>query len=420
MILVAVPFCLCGCTDRNKKSTMSYPQAEWSTAGEILMHTPGTELFNGVIHPSAGLFEHYFDVEQAAEEHRHYIALLQRNGIRVHTIEDLLNETGIDTLQALAAKVLQYDISAIPDEDAEASEAYRRQTIEAMSRGDLIRCILLQPTVKLSRTDNNTGYEAQYIQNPLMNLYFTRDQSITTPRGHIICRMNSSQRAPETDIIEVCYHHLGLHPVLRIEGEGRLEGGDYFPAGTISLIGCGMRTNEEGIRQVMEADAFGHDTVVVVRDHKFWQMQMHLDTYFNIIDRDLCTMVRSRLEAQKGEPEYVTCDIYAREHGAKAYTRIAQNQPFVAFLRKRGVKIIPIDPDDEMHYANNFLTIAPRHIMAVDGQSRDLQEHFRQAGVKVEWIPLESLIDGYGAAHCMTQVLKREELQGRCEISLTR
>ena len=28
-------------------------------------------------------------------------------------------------------------------------------------------------------------------------------------------------------------------------------------------------------------------------------------------------------------------------------------------------------------------------------------------GVTVEWVPLESLIDGYGAAHCMTQVLKR-------------
>ena len=29
------------------------------------------------------------------------------------------------------------------------------------------------------------------------------------------------------------------------------------------------------------------------------------------------------------------------------------------------------------------------------------------AGVMVEWIPLESLINGYGAAHCMTQVLRR-------------
>ena len=346
LIMALCAVCMVSC-QQTPKGEMAYPQAEWSDACEILMHTPGPELFN--------------------------IRLLEKNGIRVYTVEEILKETGIDTLRVLASKVLRYDISAIPGEDAEASELYREQTIREMSRGDLIRCILLQPTVKLSHTDNNTGYEAQYIQNPLMNLYFTRDQSITTPRGHVICKMNSSQRAPETDIIEVCYHHMGMRPILRIEGEGRLEGGDYFPAGTISLIGCGMRTNREGIRQVMAADAFGHDTVVVVRDHKFWQMQMHLDTYFNIIDRDLCTMVRSRLEAMPDEPEYVTCDIYARAAGEKEYR----------------------------------LIIAPRHIMAVGGQSAALQQRLRDAGVKVEWVPLESLIDGYGAAHCMTQVMNR-------------
>jgi arginine deiminase len=272
----------------------------------------------------------------------------------------------------------------------------------------MIRCILLQPTVKLSHTDNNTGYEAQYIQNPLMNLYFTRDQSITTPRGHIICSMNSSQRAPETNIIELCYNHLGLKPILRIKGDGRLEGGDYLPAGNVSFIGCGMRTNDEGIRQLLEADAFGHDTVVVVRDHKLWQMQMHLDTHFNIIDSDLCTMVRSRLEANPGDPEYGTCDIWARQPGTQQYSLWKQDQPFVEYVRSRGYKIIPIDEDDEMHYANNFLTIGPRHIMAVGGQSEQLKQRFSDAGVNVEWIPLESLIDGYGAAHCMTQVLQRQ------------
>ncbi len=399
--------CMVSCQKPQPMQT-GYPQAEWNKASEILMHTPGSELFNGVIHPSAGLFEHYFDVDQAAAEHREYIRLLQRNGIQVHTVSEVLDGIGLDTLRTLASHVLRYDISAIPDEDEEATEQYRQHVLSEMSKNDLIRCILLQPTVRLSRTDNNTGYEAQYIQNPLMNLYFTRDQSITTPRGHIICNMNSSQRAPETDIIEVCYEHLGLHPVLRIEGEGRMEGGDYFPAGTVSLIGCGMRTNLEGIRQAMEADAFGHDTVVVVRDHKFWQMQMHLDTYFNIIDTDLCTMVRSRLEAKQGEPEYVTCDIYARAIGEKEYQMIEEDIPFVTFLRERGMEIIPIDPDDEMHYANNYLTIAPRHIMAVGGQSEALQQRLREAGVQAEWIPLESLIDGYGAAHCMTQVLRRE------------
>ena len=401
---------VCGTTAQAQESSdMVYPQAEWAKAGDILMHTPGQELFNGIIHPTAGLFENYFDVDKAAEEHAGYIKMLEGNGIRVHRVSDILSEVGIDSLRALAASVLVYDISSIENESEEATEEYGQDVLSKMSRADLIRCILLQPVVKLSRTDNNTGYEAQYIQNPLMNLYFTRDQSITTPRGHIICNMNSSQRAPETRIINLCYEHLGLKPIFRVEGEGKLEGGDYIPAGTISLIGCGMRTNDEGIRQLLEADAFGHDTVVVVRDHKFWQMQMHLDTHFNIIDRNLCTMVRSRLEAKPGQPEFNTCDIWVRKPGKVKYSLWKKDKPFVEYIKSRGFTIIPIDYDDEMHYANNFLTIAPRHIMAVGGQSEELQQRFRDAGVTVEWIPLESLIDGYGAAHCMTQVLQRSK-----------
>ena len=408
--VLAATLTICGATAQAQEAPkMVYPQAEWLKAGDILMHTPGQELFDGVIHPSAGLFENYFDVDKAAAEHRNYISMLEANGIRVHCVMDILGEVGIDSLRAIADSVLVYDISNIKDESAQSTEKYRQDILSLMSRHDLIRCILLRPTVKLFRNYKNTGYEAQYIHSPIMNLYFTRDQSITTPRGHVICNMNSVQRESETDIIELCYDHLGLKPVLRIKGEGRLEGGDYIPAGTVSFIGCGMRTNDEGIRQMMEADAFGHDTVVVVRDHKFWQMQMHLDTHFNIIDRNLCAMVRSRLDAQPSQPEYDTCDIWVRQPGTKDYSLWRRDEPFVDYIRSRGFEIIPIDYDDEMHYANNFLTIAPRHIMAVDGQSEELQQRFRDAGVTVEWIPLESLIDGYGAAHCMTQVLQREE-----------
>ena len=119
-------------------------------------------------------------------------------------------------------------------------------------------------------------------------------------------------------------------------------------------------------------------------------------------------MVSSRLNARPADPEFNTCDIWARKPGTKEYTLWKRDQPFVEYIRGRGFQIIPIDYDDEMHYANNFLTIGPRHIMAVGGQSDALQQRFRDAGVNVEWIPLESLIAGYGAAHCMTQVLQRE------------
>ena len=117
----------------------------------------------------------------------------------------------------------------------------------------------------------------------------------------------------------------------------------------------------------------------------------------------------SRLDAKPGEPEFVTCDIWTREPGTKEYALSRQDLSFVDYLHSQGFRIIPIDHADEMHYANNYLTIGPRHIMAVGGQSEALQQRFREAGVHVEWIPLESLISGYGAAHCMTQVLRREK-----------
>ena len=66
------------------------------------------------------------------------------------------------------------------------------------------------------------------------------------------------------------------------------------------------------------------------------------------------------------------------------------DRSFVEYLRSNGFQIIPIDYDDEMHYANNYLTIAPRHIMAVGGQSETLQQRFKDAGVLVEWIPLKA------------------------------
>ena len=386
----------------------TFPASEWDYAKAIIMHTPGEELFDGVIHPYAGLFEYYFDVNAAAEEHRGYIKALEDNGIKVYTVRELLNQVPIETLRMYVAEALTYDISNMPNMSAEKSAEYHDYVIGEMSRADLIRCILLRPTVTLYGTDTNTGFNAVYTHSPLMNLYFTRDQSITTPRGHIISKMNSTQRADETQIIALCYEQLGAKPILTISGDGRLEGGDYLRGGDISYIGCGMRTNLEAIQQIMDADAFGHDTIAVVNDHKWWQMQMHLDTYFNIIDKDLCTLVESRYYAKEGEPEWVTVDLYTRKNGEKEYALTRKDVPFVEFLTERGFTIIPIKQEDELHYANNFLTIAPRHIMAVGNQSESLQKSLADHGVKVEWIPLETLIKGYGAAHCMTQVIRVE------------
>ena len=75
------------------------------------MHTPGEELFDGVIHPYAGLFEYYFDHDKAAEEHKGYIAALENNGIEVYTVKELLSQIPIEKLRLCAMEALVYGIS---------------------------------------------------------------------------------------------------------------------------------------------------------------------------------------------------------------------------------------------------------------------------------------------------------------------
>lgn len=390
---------------------MASPNAEYTKAHVILMHTPIQELYEGVIHPAAGLYDDYFDADAAADEHRGYIDMLKNNGIEVHTVEEVLMTMDKDKLRQLADPHLVYDATDTKM-TAEEVEAYRQSVLHKMTQRDLYRTLLFHPTVELHETGYNTGLEAVYKRNPLMNLYFLRDQTISTPCGQIMCRMNSSQRAAEVDIIEACYEKLGYNPVWRIEGEGNyLEGGDYIPFGTMGLIGCGLRTTFGAIEQMMQQDVMGHDTIVVVNERWKDQYQMHLDTYFNVIDKDLVTMCFNRYDAQDvSDVNFLTIQMFAREPGTKAYHEVmaCKDKSFKDFLRERGCKIIRVSKQDADHYANNFLAIDGRHIMSVANQSEELQQAYRDNGVTVEWVPLENLIGGYGAAHCMTQVLRRD------------
>jgi arginine deiminase len=267
--------------------------------------------------------------------------------------------------------------------------------------------IMLQPEIVLNYTESNTGFAATYIQRPIMNIFFMRDQMISTAKGIVIGRMNSAQRQLECDIAEFCLNKIGFPPIYHINGENAyLEGGDFLPFGDYAFIGRGLRTTQEAIDQLMENDLLGCNKVVVVKDVWDEQEQMHLDTYFNIIDRDLCTLSEARYLAAKSDSQYLKIDIWERENENEPYHKAFSDISFVDFLEDElKMKIIPIQRSDELTYANNFLNVAPRKIMAVAGQSMELQDAFKANFVDVTWVPLSNLTKGYGAAHCMTQIL---------------
>lgn len=313
------------------------PAAEYEPAVAVLMHEPGTEV-EGYI----GLTK-LFDVDAMQQEHRAYVDVLRKNGIRVYEVSRLLQDVSL------------------------------------------------------------TGQRG---------LYFTRDQSITTPRGHVLCRMTNSHRRQEPDFVRQCYQLMGRTVCYEVKGsDSRLEGGDYLPFGTLAFVGEGARTNRAAIEELMEADAFGHDTVVVVKDRLQHNLLMHLDTYFNIIDRNLVTLPASRAHASEDSKRYVAVDVFARGVGERTYRQLAADVSLVTFLQERGVTIVELTTDDETNYVSNFLCIAPRHIVAIDRMSDATRSELEALGVTVELVKLDELTEGAGAAHCMTQVLSRAAVE---------
>ena len=385
------------------------------------MHEPTEELFLGVIHPDAALFADYFNVDRASWEHRNYRRELTEAGARVLTVREILlegtlDEAGnavagpaLDALRAFAGQFLVYNTDAMPAQ-SEAQRNYKEEVLRRSHPKDLVRIILLQPEIQLSQTEGNTGFAATYKQRPMMNLFYMRDQMIATFRGLVIARMHSPQREVESRVAEFCLNKIGMPPIGRISGEGAyLEGGDFLPFGNSAFIGCGLRTTQKAIDQLMENDWLGADKLMVVHDNWLEQEQMHLDTYFNCIDRDLVTLSANRYKAGPDSSQYLTVDVYERKDGT--YRKTVERACFVDYLEKTlGVTVIPIARPDELNYANNYLTIGPRRIMAVAGQSQELQQALADNGVDVTWVPLPSLTQGYGAAHCMTQILGTEEV----------
>lgn len=411
----------CAPTTLMSQSYSNAQGAEYDKASLILMHEPGNEIFLGVLHPDAALFEDYMDLSKIAAEHKYYRQRLVSTGAEVITMKEILLEGTLDKegnaketdklneLRNLAATFLTFECDSLSEDIALKQQSYKDYVINSASPSDLVDIIMLQPKIVLSQTEYNTGLKAQYILNPIMNLFYMRDQMITTAKGVVIGRMNSSQREKECDIAQFCLNKLKMKPIHRISGDGAyLEGGDFLAFGNSAFIGCGMRTTQRAIDQLMEYDLLGCDTLIVVKDKLFSQAQMHLDTYFNIIDRDLVTMSVSRMTTDRQSKNFVTADIYVIQPNNK-YIKTDTDISFVDFLnKKRKIDIITITPEDQNKLANNYLTVAPRHIMAVEGQSEQLCKELADKVVKVTWLPLDNLKKGYGAAHCMTQVLVRQ------------
>jgi arginine deiminase len=435
-------------------------KAEWHKPEVIIVGKPGLEIFYGVDAATAALFQGPFDYKEVIEEHDNLVSVLKQYSKEVlYSDELILNEINnpnskeSEKLKELARRSIVYDTSELDDDDQKLFDLYKNHTIEIMNPQSLVEKIKEKPVVKIMYDDKNTGFKMLRVNNPLYNQVFVRDQQITTDKGIILGSMSSSQRKAEVDFMELAFQNYGIQNLFRVNGNSKLEGGDFIPAGDIAFIGTGLRTNKESVEQILKNGWIGFDRVVVVNDSFAIQDEMHLDTYFNVVDNGKVAILEDRVNMQKlggnknslNPKKDLSLDIY-KKNGSGYYIK-EKNISMTEFLQKEGYEVIPITLYEQRAYALNFLTVAPNEVIGIDIAAKqefatklknikniyspnglkdmkgilcyfkedidynqlgkNFEDKMAKAGVKYVPIKFNMMNNLYGSIHCLTQVISR-------------
>ncbi len=214
-----------------------------------------------------------------------------------------------------------------------------------------------------------------------MDSLYVRDASVVSDRGVILCSMGKEARRGEPSHMEAAYRALGVPLLGRIEGAGRLEGGDVVWLGSRTVgVGRGYRTNAEGIRQLTEL--LGDSVDAVVEAHlPHWNGPsdvFHLMSVISPVADDLALVYSPLLPV-----------------------------PFRQAMLERAIALVEV-PDEEFDsIGSNVLAVAPRRVIALEGNPQT-RRRLEEAGVEVRVYRGEEIsAKGCGGPTCLTRPLER-------------
>ncbi|ODT31261.1 MAG: amidinotransferase [Kaistia sp. SCN 65-12] len=218
----------------------------------------------------------------------------------------------------------------------------------------------------------------------LSDSVFTFDPSLMTDHGAILLSMGKRLRAPEPALHEAAYRRMGIPILGRIEAPGQVEGGDTIWLDNDTLIvGRGVRTNQEGVRQLSELLA-PKGIAVHGFDLPLWQGEeacLHLMSVISPLADDLALVYSPLLPA-----------------------------PFYQMLKAHGVRLVEGDAE-EFRISNglslNVLPTDQRKVIAIAGFPRT-KAAMEEAGCTVSTFAADALcVACEGGPTCLTRPLLR-------------
>ncbi len=210
---------------------------------------------------------------------------------------------------------------------------------------------------------------------------YTRDASVVTDGGIILCNMGKKERRGEPETQNDFYRASNIPVLGKIQSSGTLEGGDvtWLDRRTL-VVGRGYRTNDEGIIQL--SSLVGPETNVITVSMPHFRGPrdvLHLMSIVSLIDDNLAVVYSPLMPVS-----------------------------FREFLIQKGFELIEIAEEEYDSQACNILTIAPRVCLMAEGSPKT-QDKLKNKGVQVEsFSGLELCVKGAGGPTCLTRTLERE------------
>ena len=236
---------------------------------------------------------------------------------------------------------------------------------------------------QLAETYRQLGVKVEYL-DPLgmdtPNLYFMRDLFVMTPEGAILSRPASLVRSGEEKIVAKNLIKMEVPILYTVHSNAVFEGPDIvFIHKSLALVGYGIRSNMDGVNQVVSVlNSMGVETIIIQTTYGCG----HLDGVMNIIDKKKAILFPTRVS-------YLVYET----------------------LKSLGFKIIDL-PDfheAEVGMAINMVPVAPSVVIMPAG-NRNTKNLLEKNHIECHEVNVSELMKGGGSVHCMTGIIKREEV----------
>jgi arginine deiminase len=436
-------------------STTSYVVADIAPLKKVIILPPLHDYaLQSYYHYADRNFSILFYEDGMISQHRMMVDMLRKNGVEVLNILDLL-----DNAIANARKAGELEKSL--------QEIFPQHFARLKDKIDMIDAAHLLG----SADDFFYQYDDKGRFSPLLpptsELFYTRDFAATTPVGVIITNSKVSYRHYEHAIGRFMFTYADVLKDYKIafdaEKEGvRCEGGDIIvkDENTI-LMGINNFSDAEAAKKI--AQKLNMDVIGVAmppyEDFSGTNIEiMHLDTVFNLVDKDkaltvpflfekkyaenhpivkILKAINEKLKTEKERQEeeagfstsfekalkYIPQVGWLTHYKAGSGEAVALNKKLVDYLQEQGYTIIWVGGDrgnlrqdkyllERVLYelslqAANVVQLAPAKILAY-AHNKYTIEALEKNGVKVLSFEAKYLADDLGGPHCLTMPLVRQ------------